>query len=98
METGACGDHLMVDRKQRWRNTGRDKDKIQPQGHSPVICFFQLGPTSYFLSCPNNTITLGIHQGINLLIRAQSSGSNHFSKEQQLASKSPIHGVMGDVS
>jgi hypothetical protein len=44
-------------------------------------------PTSYLPPPPNAAIILGTHQGINPLIRSESSGSSHFPKAHQLAAK-----------
>jgi hypothetical protein len=44
----------------------RPEQHIVPKGICPVTHFLQLGPTSYLLPPPNNTIHFLIYQGINI--------------------------------
>jgi hypothetical protein len=62
-----------------------------------VTYFLQLGPTSCFSLPPNNAIILWVHQGINLLIRSEPLGSNHFpkaTKSHTWACEYTIRGVL----
>jgi hypothetical protein len=72
-------------------NTGRDQGKIQPQGHTPVTYFLQVGPISYFfhhLPITSNAVVLWIHHRVNPLIKSEPSGANNFPKAHQLATNS----------
>lgn len=69
--------HLTATRKQRemW---GYQRDGIDFQNTSLVTCFLQLDPHTY----PPFPIAIivSILQGINPLIRSETSGSSHFQK------------------
>jgi hypothetical protein len=38
---------------------------IEPQGHTPITYFLQLGPASYFLPTSGNTILYEFTNGFN---------------------------------
>jgi hypothetical protein len=66
------------------RNTRSDK--------LPPVRPHQLWPP------PNNVISSGTHQGMNPLSRSEPSGSNHFPKSHQLATKPLLYEPVGYIS
>jgi hypothetical protein len=88
--------HIMMDTRQKEeKRKGSGQDKPSPH-HPPVTCFFQLGPTFYFLSPPN---TPSYYEPI--------MGLTHWlgeSPQDQITSQKPtswqplIHEPMGDIS
>jgi hypothetical protein len=83
-------DRLMVARLQREKE--REREKREKEDLSRVRSLYLLPPFLLkFPPSPNNAIMLGIHQGINVLIRSNSSGSNHFPKAHHLAAKPMTH-------
>jgi hypothetical protein len=69
---------LMVKKQSHWKSQDILFRGMPPNDLLPT------GPTSYFLPPLNNAIILWIHQGINPLMKSESSGSNYSPKAPPL--------------